>query len=325
MTPHPAPHRARPAGRVPLRRALVGLVALLAAAGCSGTPTGSGTVAEPPAAPATASPATSVAPSATTSAAATGEASPVADAAPPVALPPSGAVFEYQLGGADEPADGTEVVIRDSTEPPSGGYDICYVNGFQTQPGDTEQTIRDEPDLVLHVDGEPLRDPGWPDEVIFDVSTPALRERVAARVGATIDGCAAAGFDAVEIDNLDAYTRSAGLLDEDDALATAALLIDRAHAAGLAFAQKNTAELTEQVRALGADLVVAEECAAWEECGVFTSAYPVVLDVEYDADAFAAACAAQTDPGTHDPHLSVILRDYDVSPRSAPDAVHETC
>ncbi|MBD7918673.1 endo alpha-1,4 polygalactosaminidase [Cellulomonas sp. Sa3CUA2] len=242
-----------------------------------------------------------------------------------VTLPAPGARFEYQLGGADEPADDTAVVVRDSTAAPTGRYDVCYVNGFQTQPSQTERLLRTEPALVLHHDGEPVRDDGWPDEVLYDLTTPELRARVAERVGHVIDACAAAGFDAVEVDNLDSYTRSLGRITPADTLAYTALLVERAHAAGLAFAQKNTAELTTQVRALGADLVVAEECREWQECDVYTAAYPVVLDVEYDRAAFDAACAEQSDPATRAAGLSVVLRDRDVSPRGAPGAVHDAC
>ena len=253
---------------------------------------------------------------------------PSSSASPPaplVALPDPGSPFEYQLGGADEPLDATRVVVRDSTEAPSGRYDVCYVNGFQTQPDETEQLLRAAPELVLHDDGEPVRDEGWPDEALYDLRTDALRARVAERVGAVVDACAAAGFDAVEVDNLDSYTRSHGLLTAEHALAYAALLVERAHARGLAFAQKNTAELTDQVRALGADLAVSEECQEWDECATYTSAYPVVLDVEYSRAAFDEACDARSHAAQRDLGLSVVLRDRDVLPRSDPDAVHETC
>lgn len=243
----------------------------------------------------------------------------------PVTLPAPGARFEYQLGGPDAPADDTVVVVRDSTSDPTGRYDVCYVNGFQTQPSETDRLLRTEPELVLHHAGEPVRDDGWPDEVLYDLTRADLRTRVAERVGKVVDACAAAGFDAVEVDNLDSYTRSLGRITPADALAYVALLIERAHGAGLAFAQKNTAELTAEVRALGADLVVAEECREWEECDAYTSVYPVVLDVEYDRGAFDAACAEQSDPATRAPGLSVVLRDRDVSPRSAPGAVHDAC
>ena len=185
--------------------------------------------------------------------------------------------------------------------------------------------LRTEPELVLHHGGEPVRDDGWPDEVLYDLTRADLRARVAERVGTVVDACAAAGFDAVEVDNLDSYTRSLGLIPPADTLAYVALLIERAHAAGLAFAQKNAAELTTEVRALGADLVVAEECREWEECDVYTSSYPVVLDIEYDRTAFDTVCAEQSDAATRQPGLSVALRDRDVSPRSSPDSVHATC
>ncbi|GIG41161.1 hypothetical protein Cph01nite_29230 [Cellulomonas phragmiteti] len=239
-------------------------------------------------------------------------------------LPPAGARFEYQIGGADAPAADTQVVIRDSTAAPTGRYDICYVNGFQTQPGETARLLRESPELVLHRNGKPVQDAGWPDEVLYDITTPALRTRVAERIGAVIASCAAAGFDAVEIDNLDSYTRSGGLITPEHTLAYTGLLVDRAHSLGLAFAQKNTAELVREVRALGADLVVAEECQEWKECHVYTRVYPVVLDIEYQRAAFDAACAVQRSTA-RDPRLSVILRDYGVSPRGARGAVHGTC
>ncbi|QGQ17979.1 hypothetical protein GC089_00250 [Cellulomonas sp. JZ18] len=106
--------------------------------------------------------------------------------------------------------------------------------------------------------------------------------RVAAALGAllVVSGCAAEGLDAVEVDNLDSWTRSHGLLDADDAVAFTALLVAHAHARGLAYAQKNAAEVTDRVWAAGADLVVAEDCAAFDACATYAEAYPVVLDVE---------------------------------------------
>ncbi|WP_208543835.1 endo alpha-1,4 polygalactosaminidase [Cellulomonas shaoxiangyii] len=304
--------RRRTAGAVGWARATAAaaLVALVTACGA-------GADASPPRPPAPA--ATGAAPTAGPGPAST-------PPSPAVTLPRPGAPFEYQLGGADAPEAGTEVVVRDATAAPSGRYDVCYVNGFQSQPGDTDRLLRATPELVLHDDGEPVADPDWPDEVLLDVSTPALRERLVAElVGPLLDRCAAAGSDAVEVDNLDSWTRSHGLLDAEDAVAFTALLVERAHAHGLAYAQKNAAEVTDRVRALGADLVVAEDCARWDECATYTDAYPVVLDVEYDADAFAPACAAQRDPATALPGLSLVLRDLDVLPRGARGAVHAAC
>ena len=48
-------------------------------------------------------------------------------------------------------------------------------------------------------------------------------------VGRWVDGCAADGFDAVEFDNLDSFTRSHGLIERRQALAYARLLVRAAH------------------------------------------------------------------------------------------------
>src|SRR3546814_605976 len=116
-------------------------------------------------------------------------------------LPPDGAAFDYQLGGAYPPPDGVEIVVRARTAGPlADAYSICYVNGFQTQPG--EQDLWPDGTL-LQRDGAPVIDPDWPDEVILDTSTEPSRAAIDAVVAPWIEGCAAAGYDAVEFDNLD--------------------------------------------------------------------------------------------------------------------------
>ena len=127
-----------------------------------------------------------------------------------LALPSAGAVPDYQLGGAYPPADGVGIVGRDrGAEPADDVYSICYVNAFQTQPGELDSWPED---LLLHADGTPVFDPDWPDEALADTSTDDKRGRIAAIVTPWITGCAADGFDAVEFDNLDSYTRSGGAL-----------------------------------------------------------------------------------------------------------------
>ena len=214
-------------------------------------------------------------------------------------MPPVGAGLDYQLGGAYPPPDGVEIVVRDVTDPPAGaGYDVCYVNGFQTQPGESQAWLRDHPDLVLRDDdGVPVADPGWPDELLLDTSTETNRRQIADVVGAQIAACADAGFDAVEPDNLDSYSRSSGSLTLEDNLALASLLIDRTHARGLAIGQKNTGELGARGPALGFDFVVTEDCGVYDECADYVAAYGEhVLAIEYDDEPglparLAAACA----------------------------------
>jgi hypothetical protein len=241
-------------------------------------------------------------------------------AADGVRLPPPGAVFDYQLGGAYRPPAGVRVVVRDRTARPAGRYAVCYVNAFQTQPGAALRAWRrDRPELLLRdADGEPVVDERW-GEALFDISTPARRRALAARVGAWIDGCAAEGFDAVELDNLDSFARSGGRLDEEDAVAFARLLTGRAHRAGLAAAQKNTVALLDDRPRTGFDFAVAEECAAHGECAAFTAAYGGrVFAVEYDRAAFAAACGRRGGP-------PLLLRDVELRPAGAPGHVRAWC
>ena len=278
------------------------VVALLALSGCAAQPDGAGAGGAPPvdARPGTAQ---------------SGDA---------VRLPPTGFV-DYQLGGAYTPPEGAVGVSRDSTDSPAPGlYSICYVNGFQTQPADRDLWLTDHPDLVLRSGGEPVIDENWPDELIVDTSTSEKRARIAEIMGSALDRCAASGFDAVEIDNLDSYSRSDGQLTDDDAIALAALYAARAHAAGLAIAQKNSAELGERGRdEAGFDFAVAEECYRFDECAVYGDVYgDHVLDIEYSDDLrgdFSDACDDEDSPA------STILRDRDLVTPSSEDYVFQAC
>jgi hypothetical protein len=90
--------------------------------------------------------------------------------------------------------------------------------------------------------------------------TSSKRQQLTEIIGAWIDGCVDAGFQAVEIDNLDTFTRFPGLLDEDDAVRFAQLLSARAHSAGAAIGQKNTVELVDRRAETGFDFAVVEQC-----------------------------------------------------------------
>lgn len=236
-----------------------------------------------------------------------------------LALPPVDAMLDYQLGGAYPLPTGVTIVSRDRTATPAGVYDVCYVNGFQIQPDEEAFWTTEHPDLILRdASGDPVIDADW-DEMLIDVGTPEKRAAVAAIVGGWIDGCADAGFDAIEIDNLDSFSRSGGRLDEDDAVAAMRLFADRAHARGLAIAQKNSAELVPRRAEMGTDFVVAEECNRYSECDVYTAAYgDHVLVIEYRRADFDAGCAAF-------PGLSIVLRDRDLVTPSQPGYVYDGC
>lgn len=203
--------------------------------------------------------------------------------AAPVTLPPAGAAIDYQLGEPYAPADEVEIVGRDrAADAAEGIYSICYINAFQTQPGELDDWPRE---LLLHADE---------------------------------------GFDAVEFDNLDSYTRSGGALDLGDNSALAATLVDAAHGVGLAAGQKNAAEDAEALRERsGFDFALVEECAAYDECDAFTAVYGEhVFDIEYTDQlprSFAEMCADASSPA------SMVLRDRDLAPAGQPGHVFETC
>jgi hypothetical protein len=241
-------------------------------------------------------------------------------------LPPVNAAADYQLGGGYTPARGIRIVTRDVTErPASGTYGICYVNAFQTQPGTASWWLRAHRNLVLRTaSGVIVRDPGWPDEMLLDTSTPAKRAALAAIVGMWLSRCARAGYRAVEPDNLDSWTRSRGRLTMRMNAAFAALVVRRAHTLGLAVAQKNDTDMLALHASTGFDFAVAEECQVYAECAAYQRVYGRhLIEIEY-ADAggrpnFRAACRAR---GTA---VTIVYRDRDLVPRGRPGYVFATC
>jgi hypothetical protein len=239
---------------------------------------------------------------------------------------PTGGVIDYQLGGGYDPADGVVGVVRDATDDPADGlWSGCYVNGFQTQPTESQDWLDQHPDLVLRAqDGTPVIDPGWPDELLLDISTDEHRAGIAAVLGPVIAQCADRGFDAVELDNLDTWTRSDGRLTEDDAVAMATLLVAAGHEAGLTVGQKNAPGLGTRGRdEAGFDFVVAEECQRYDECGRYTEVYgDAVIDIEYADDlagSWQQVCA--------DPALPprTVLRDRALSTPDDGEYVFDRC
>ncbi len=226
---------------------------------------------------------------------------------------PTGTDVDYQLGGAAPPADNVGIVVRDrNASPASDRYNVCYVNGFQTQP-DERGFWKRRMGLVLHDGGRPVVDEAW-GEWLLDIRTPAKRARLATIVGRWTQGCAADGFDAVEFDNLDSFTRSNRLIKRTHAIAFARLLVRAGHRSDLAVGQKNMAGYNGTK--IGFDFAVAEECARWRECGRYVKAYgDQVLSIEYRARDFRRACEEYGDL------LPIVLRDLDLTP----GGVHRWC
>lgn len=261
----------------------------------------------------------------------------VPESAPPETAPPetsaaarfalpSESLIDYQLGGASDPAPGVTLVVRDATEQPAPGLpSICYLNGFQTQPGELDSWLAEAPNAVLRTAaGDPVIDPNWPDEALLDPRTPEARAAIVDRIGPLIDDCAERGFVAIEFDNLDSFTRSGGAITADDALALAALLVARAHDAGLAAGQKNALELGARGRdEAGFDFAVLEECDRWAECFLASEVYgDQVMNIEYADDlrgTWAEVCARGEVPAL------TVLRDRMLAPPSSTNHVLAHC
>ena len=197
--------------------------------------------------------------------------------------PPVGAAWQYQLSGPLDLDVDAEVFDVDGDETSAddiahlharGAYVVCYISAG------TFEEWRDDasayPDDVL---GRPLDDwPGerWVDVRRTDVLLPIIEDRLAR--------CAAKGFDAVELDNVDGYTHDTGFdLSAADQIAFDLALAAAAHRAGLAVGLKNSAELVvDLVDAF--DFAVVEECIAYDECDryvPFVEADKAVFLVEY--------------------------------------------
>jgi len=249
------------------------------------------------------------------------------------APPPANAGFDYQIGGDYPLPAGVTVVSRDwfSGRAAAGPvYSICYVNAFQTQPNETGVDRPDERSnwprgLVLKRLGD---DPHWGGEYLIDIRSAGKRRRAARWVGQMVAGCADAGYQAVEFDNLDSWTRFNGTplegavpFGKRDALAYAKLLAARGHRHDLAVAQKNTAGITSgQSRRVGFDFAIAEECGRWRECGRYTAIYgDDVIVIEYRRRDFRRSCARVGD------RVSVVLRDRLVRTPRNPSYVYDSC
>nr|WP_239062313.1 endo alpha-1,4 polygalactosaminidase [Streptomyces sp. SID13031] len=233
-------------------------------------------------------------------------------------LPPQHAGFDYQLGGPYPPPAGVGIVTRDRTAPIAKGlYNVCYVNAFQTQPG--EQDDWDQ-DLLLHdAAGKLVIDEDW-DEPLLDLRTADKRQRIATKVNTWIDGCATSGYQAVEPDNYDSYTRSKNLLTADQAKEFLTLLATHAHTRNLAIAQKNTADLATDRATVGLDFAVSEECGQYDECATYADAFDNnVLVIEYTPGGLRKACTA------YGAKLSIVQRDLDVTTPGTAAYLRKTC
>lgn len=174
-----------------------------------------------------------------------------------------------------------------------GGYAICYVDA-----GTWEAWRPDASHFPRALLG---RANGWPGERWLDIRRVAL---LITLMTPRVLGCARAGFDAVEFDNVDGYANSTGFpLTSSEQIRYNLALANLAHRFGLAVGLKND-DVQAARLASTFDFAVDEQCVQYRECGLlepFLRRRHPVFDVEYRGS-LATACARSV------PGLTVVTK-----------------
>jgi hypothetical protein len=170
----------------------------------------------------------------------------------------------------------------------------------------TYEDFRDDAEgFPEDVRGEPL--PDFPDERWLDVRR---IDDLAPVIEARLDRCAERGFDAVELDNVDAYANDSGFpLAADDQLAFNRWLAEEARERGLSPGLKGTVELAPEL-VDDFDWALVEQCIQYEECEgfqPFVDAGKAVFVVEYQGSRDEVCTAAAELEG-----MTVVRADYEL-------------
>ncbi len=150
---------------------------------------------------------------------------------------------------------------------------ICYFSA-----GSFEDWRIDASDFTQEVLGKPLGN--WPGERWLDIRSPIVRQLMSIRLNlAKLKGC-----DAVEPDNVDAYTHDTGFpLSAADQLDYNRWLAQQAHERGLSVGLKNNLEQMKELEP-EFDFAIVEQCSLYGECErlkVFTASGKAVFRAEY--------------------------------------------
>ena len=156
-----------------------------------------------------------------------------------------------------------------------GAHAVCYVDAG------TWEDFR--PDAGAYPASIKGLSNGWPGERWLDIrATSILLPIITARVAK----CEAAGFDAVDFDNVDGYENKTGFpLTAAEQLTFNEDLAAIAHAHGLSVGLKNDIDQLGQLQSTF-DFALNEQCAQYDECDAYdrwTAAGKAVVEVEYRA------------------------------------------
>lgn len=179
-----------------------------------------------------------------------------------------------------------------------GAHAVCYVDAG------TWEDFR--PDAGAYPASVKGLSNGWPGEVWLDIRAGTVLLPI---IDARVAKCAAAGFDAVDFDNVDGYTNTTGFpLTAADQLAFNTALAGIAHAHGMSVGLKNDLDQLGSLQGTF-DFAVNEQRAQYSECDAYdgwTSAGKAVVEIEYAGRA-PAYCAAALAHGRDAIHKSLQL------------------
>jgi hypothetical protein len=213
--------------------------------------------------------------------------------------------------------DGENATAADVTAIHSAGAKaVCYVDV-----GSLETGRSDYAQFPKSVVGPGVA--GWPGENWLLVTAanqsvilPLMKARIAS-------WCQAKGFDAVEPDNLDAWSNITGLTEADN-LAYDVAIAALAHQASLSIGLKNTlpsaSASNRPMLASAFDWSLVEQCYEYTECGVygaFVAAGKAVWDVEYNTPPTCAAAKTA--------EINAQLRDLNLAGPHAGGYVYTPC
>lgn len=196
--------------------------------------------------------------------------------------PPQNLTWYWQLQGKLDTAvpvaaydvDGFETSAADvATLHAQGKHVVCYVDV-----GTAESFRPDYGSFPRSVLG---RSNGWPGERWLDIRQLSLIEPI---MTARFRICTEKGFDAVEPDNIEAFSNKSGFpITSQQQLSFNEWIAEEVHSLGMAVLQKNDAEQTSQLSSYF-DGALTEQCNQYRECAEFepylASGRPVI-NAEY--------------------------------------------
>jgi len=202
--------------------------------------------------------------------------------------PAPGVPWQMVLNGDSPPDDGAAVYVLDASvdaeqldalrgDDPSV-YLVCYLSV-----GTWESWRSDADAFPEELIGRALST--WEGERYVDVRA---IDQLGPVWAARLDECAAAGFDAVDPDNIDVYANESGFaISAEDVVLMMSWLTTEAHARGLAIGQKNAPDLVADLSPR-VDFAVVEECLEQDGCDAYADYAALgkpVFVVEYTDEA----------------------------------------